>query len=336
MKKEIVAILICILLIVSSLVIVYPIKALNVNGNTLYVGGNGSGNYTRIQNAIDNASHGDTIFVYNGIYHESIVVDKSISLIGENKSKTIIDGKSRVVKITYDNVTVSGFTIRNGSGGIKIFSNYNTISENIITNNKGNGIIITTSSNNEGCYNLITRNIISDNGAEGIWCQGGSYNTISYNLIFNNWYGIYIGWYKCEGNKIYGNYITNNRLFGILMNSFYASETIIESNSIEFNKEGIFIAVSEPGSTLITKNNFIGNIVDARFGYLLIYYIKKPFSDRWSNNYWGETGQSFKIIHGELLIPDIRPFYTGIEIPWVVFDWNPAQEPYDIPIPDIP
>ncbi len=40
------------------------------NGKTLYVGGSGPGNYTKIQDAIDNASDGDTVFVYNGTYHE--------------------------------------------------------------------------------------------------------------------------------------------------------------------------------------------------------------------------------------------------------------------------
>ena len=39
-------------------------------GDTLYVGGNGTGNYTSIQDAIDNASDGDTVYVYNGTYIE--------------------------------------------------------------------------------------------------------------------------------------------------------------------------------------------------------------------------------------------------------------------------
>ncbi|MBP1662308.1 MAG: hypothetical protein H6P94_557, partial [Thermoplasmatales archaeon] len=33
------------------------------SGTWLYVGGSGPGNYTKIQDAIDNASDGDTIFV---------------------------------------------------------------------------------------------------------------------------------------------------------------------------------------------------------------------------------------------------------------------------------
>jgi len=37
---------------------------------TLYVGGSGPGNYTKIQDAIDDASYGDTVFVYNGTYSD--------------------------------------------------------------------------------------------------------------------------------------------------------------------------------------------------------------------------------------------------------------------------
>ena len=40
----------------------------NINGKTLYVGGNGLNNYTSIQPAIDNASNGDTIFVYDEFF----------------------------------------------------------------------------------------------------------------------------------------------------------------------------------------------------------------------------------------------------------------------------
>ena len=79
------------------------VSALNTNpyststsaksGNWLYVGGSGPENYSTIQSAINNASSGDTIFVFNGIYYENIILNKdSINLTGENKEKTIIDG----------------------------------------------------------------------------------------------------------------------------------------------------------------------------------------------------------------------------------------------------
>jgi len=69
-------------------------------GKTLYVGGSGAGNYTRIQDAIDNASDGDTVFVYSRRYIENIVIEKSLSLIGiseefgsgNDSGKPVIDG----------------------------------------------------------------------------------------------------------------------------------------------------------------------------------------------------------------------------------------------------
>jgi len=54
----------------------------HTGGNTLYVGGSGPNNYTRIQDAIDDANDGDTIFVYNGTYYEHhIIIDKKNLLI---------------------------------------------------------------------------------------------------------------------------------------------------------------------------------------------------------------------------------------------------------------
>ncbi|UCD14567.1 MAG: right-handed parallel beta-helix repeat-containing protein, partial [Thermoplasmatales archaeon] len=69
-------------------------STVSFDSKTHYVGGNGTGNYTKIQDAIDNASDGDTVFVYNDSspYYENIVVDKSINLIGEGRDTTVIDG----------------------------------------------------------------------------------------------------------------------------------------------------------------------------------------------------------------------------------------------------
>jgi len=59
---------IVLLLIVVSIIPSTGIKVIKqstvstLDGNTLYVGGNGTGNYSSIQDAIDNASYGDTVF----------------------------------------------------------------------------------------------------------------------------------------------------------------------------------------------------------------------------------------------------------------------------------
>jgi len=85
--------------------------------NTLYVGGSGPGNYTKIQDAIDASSDGDMVFVFDDLspYYEKVEVNKEIDLVGENKNTTIIDGGGigDVINISAHLVTISGFTIRN-------------------------------------------------------------------------------------------------------------------------------------------------------------------------------------------------------------------------------
>jgi len=84
------------------------------DGNTLYVGGNGPGNYSKIQDAIDNASDGDTVFVYSGTYYENLEVNKSINLIGEDKDITIINGSEyRILWIDASFIKINGFTLEN-------------------------------------------------------------------------------------------------------------------------------------------------------------------------------------------------------------------------------
>ncbi|EMR74503.1 parallel beta-helix repeat (two copies), partial [Thermoplasmatales archaeon SCGC AB-540-F20] len=133
------------------------------SGNTLYVGGSGSGNYTKIQDAIDNSSNGDTVFVFDDSspYFENIIIDKSINLIGEKRHTTIIDGNELgiVVKITSNYVNISKFTIRNcsfgSSAGVRGSTNYSTISNNNIISNNRSGLVLLYSH-----FNTITGNII--------------------------------------------------------------------------------------------------------------------------------------------------------------------------------
>ncbi len=184
-------------------------------GNWLYVGGSGPGNYTKIQDAIDNASNEDTVFVFNGTYYENVVINKAITVIGENRNTTIIDGKQNgnVVRLTANQIELTGFTIQNCSdewdvAGIKIQSNYNTISNNVILSNasvwptRNDGINIIGKK-----HNNFTRNIIC-NGWDGIYLQSASENYFADNTISKPIYGIYASGY-CNNNTIVHNNISN-------------------------------------------------------------------------------------------------------------------------------
>ena len=91
-------------------------------GDILYVGGSGEGNYSKIQNAIDNASDGDTVFVYKGIYYEHLKIGKDVNLFGQDKEKTVIDASGIETAVQIGGyVNLSGFTIRNAEIGINNF-----------------------------------------------------------------------------------------------------------------------------------------------------------------------------------------------------------------------
>jgi pectin methylesterase-like acyl-CoA thioesterase len=131
-KKIIVCIILFIFYIFSTLPTATSVTTAK---NIIYVSGNEQGNYSSIQNAIDNASEGDTIFVSNGIYNENLIVDKSVQLIGEDKEQTIINGSinGNIITLNSNRVTITGFTIQYSgtifpNAGINVTSNYNNIS----------------------------------------------------------------------------------------------------------------------------------------------------------------------------------------------------------------
>ena len=102
-----------------------------------------------IQEAINSAQSGDTIIVHSGTYYEHVVVNKTVSLIGENRQNTRIDGSGTgaVVEITANNVNISKFTIQNGFWGINLDGSNNTVSSNNVTSNQRVGILLGGSNN---------------------------------------------------------------------------------------------------------------------------------------------------------------------------------------------
>jgi len=150
-KKRILGLVITTILVLSVVSIITIDKAEGSDGTTFYVGGSGPGNYTAIQSAIDDASDGDTVFVYSGTYYENLIVDKEILLIGQDKNSTIIDGnmQSDAITLIENNVTVKNFLIKNSGqvsevySGISIQSSGNNICNNKISGGNYCGIIIT-------------------------------------------------------------------------------------------------------------------------------------------------------------------------------------------------
>ena len=115
--------------------------------------------YIKIQQAVSNASEGDTIYVYVGTYVENVDINTRINLIGIGMPVVDANGRGDVIRITADGCIVEGFKVANGdwASGIKVESDGNIIKNNIVSGNCY-AIHLLDSSNNE-----ITENKVSNN-----------------------------------------------------------------------------------------------------------------------------------------------------------------------------
>lgn len=74
--------------------------------------------YQNIHDGILNAADGDTVYVFNGTYNETVCINKAIYLCGQQQHGTIIDGQNKgsVITIISSNAYIRRFTIRNSGG----------------------------------------------------------------------------------------------------------------------------------------------------------------------------------------------------------------------------
>ncbi|MCF7885101.1 MAG: C39 family peptidase [Candidatus Marinimicrobia bacterium] len=151
--------------------------------------------FTTIQQAIDTLNEGNTVIIEGGTYNENIIIDKELTLRGDDNADSILieaaNSGSHVVQLYSDNVEIKGLTFKGATAenkaGIagdgvqhcKIFNN------NFIDNYVG--IVLNSSS-----INTIRDNVSRSNSKASIVLANSNTNTIKNNICSGGQYGIYI------------------------------------------------------------------------------------------------------------------------------------------------
>ncbi|MHA1288577.1 MAG: right-handed parallel beta-helix repeat-containing protein, partial [Candidatus Thorarchaeota archaeon] len=229
------------------------------------------------------ANLGGTVYIYNGSYWENVVVNKSVTLQGEERDETIVYGASPCINVTVNNVTIRDMSVANcTSYGIYINASNATIVNNSIYNVSG--------------LNPATDTDTPGGIAAGIYLTGSQNCTVENNTIANmtggkgaaDTDGYSSGW---EGGDGVGIYIENSR------------DNKISNNTIKELYAG-------SGGSGASRSGNAGNI----FGF----YLKGNFSNIIDNKntvegdpviYYADTSDT--IIEGYVLREDVNPTNLG-------------------------
>jgi hypothetical protein len=307
--------------------------------------------YATISAAVNHASSSDTILVKSGVYHENVLINKSLTVMGEDSKDTIVigtggesRGQSTVFTLAADDVEISGFTIESldylptsyyatgisveGDGctitGNNIRNTYygifcsvqssTTISWNNITGNFKDGIRFCG-----GSLNKFSENNIAGNAKSGIAIEGYS-NTITRNNITDNNIGVGIA---SSYSLVFGNVLTGNSNSGLY---FAGSNNTISANNISGSKWGIYYTIhfAAPNGNKFYHNNFVDN--EGNVGGSSPYNIQ-VWDDGSEGNYWSDYQTAYPSA------TEVDTSGTG-DTPYVIGENNtdnhPLLAPFDI------
>ncbi|MBI1937957.1 MAG: nitrous oxide reductase family maturation protein NosD [Ignavibacteriales bacterium] len=225
-----------------------------------------------IQSALKIISNGDSVIVEEGTYKEkSLLIDKSIILIGKNSPVLSGENKYEIMKIKADNVVVKGFIFKDtglnfifDNAAIKLDSVTNcTIEKNIFVNNFF-GIYLSRSSRCKIIGNELsasqTKETYSGNGIHLWQCRE---MIIQKNKIEGHRDGIYFEFVKAS--TIEENKSENNLRYGL---HFMFSDSCKYSGNF-FKKNGAGVAVMFTRNVDMHNNRFEYNWGGAAYGLLL-------------------------------------------------------------------
>jgi subtilase family serine protease len=314
------------LILISSMLLAFTTGASNeslrTNRKTLRATGiiRVPDDFETINEAIDGASAGDILYVAPGIYNESVIINKRISLVGEDREKTVIcynvTDNGVGVNICADCVVVTNFSITHTYEAVEISgrnctishsritdceigismenSEFNRIEDNDINCSLGIGIA-------ESTCNVIVRNyVVSNCGIIG----SGSASNVTWNTIEASGIGCYVegennGKWRLEENQIQPH--GDQSLGGILLEG---CNIVIKHNVFGISFETGFSAYIFSNNTTFAENIVVDNGIDLEadncsfyhndFNNSFVYTSPDSSQTRWDDcypsggNYWSD------------------------------------------------
>ncbi|MDH5778961.1 MAG: right-handed parallel beta-helix repeat-containing protein [Candidatus Bathyarchaeota archaeon] len=287
MKIRVRFLVLSVLLLASLLALDFHTQSVRAEPTIWIVDDDGPADFHTIQEAINAAVDGDSVYVCNGTYYEHITVNKIVTLVGENKYHTVLDGNDTgtIVTLRAHGITVSNFTIRNGSIGIDLSSKstHSTINNNIITD-VYEGI--------DGWYycdgNIIRNNVLSAINWGIMLSDDSDNNVIDNNNITSYYDGIWLQSF-CDGNTISSNIIVNCQFGRGIYICFNSNNNTVKNNRITNNILGLRLVDSR--WNLICHNSFIDN---SQHVEVLYSDLANSWDDGYPSggNYWSDySGQ---------------------------------------------
>jgi len=229
--------------------------------------------------------------------------------------------------------------------------NNNTIAYNMARDN-GDGfscwaetdsiIINNTATNNvqgmraDSCTDcIISHNDIHKNAQYGFTAMLATRLNLLSNTIYSHYYGGMM-LTDCSNCTIKENELYDNQWGISLESNWYQYRTknknnLVENNLIRDNEMGVMLLTGSRNN-VISNNNLISNTKNAWFS--LVISLAEPIQPRilgntWDGNYWGDwSGESPYPVEGYVQI-HVQWLVFSINIPWRMYDENPADEPYD-------
>jgi len=219
-----------------------------------------------IQAAIAKASSSDTVHLGPGTYSENVAIDRSLTLQGENRQTTVINGSGSgyVVYVAASHTTITGVKVTNGENGVGFPNQAGihdvTISDVIITSNDAFGILGDISYPAIDANHVIEDCVISNNGAGAFYVHRFQKSSIRNCEVFGNGYGH--GAWGQRGLQpastsdvlISDNTVHDNAGAGIVLD--HVSDSIIEKNNVYSNDVGIEL-VGGWGSDNAIRDNLV-------------------------------------------------------------------------------